>query len=125
MTNCSPKSILIIDDDARLCHLIAAALTERGFNVYCASNSLEVRNYLSRCHEIGIILCDRHLGDESGIKILKKARKANPNMLLAGMSGRPDSEAEFIAVGAAKFFPKPFPISDLVEWICLTMRPKQ
>jgi DNA-binding NtrC family response regulator len=107
------RRILIVDDDVRLLRFIEQKLPEFGFEPYTASDSGTACRILLEYPDIKLLLCDKHIGIEDGIQIVKRAKEINARIILVGMSGNPEAETEFKANGAVCFFEKPFSIRNL------------
>jgi CheY-like chemotaxis protein len=68
--------ILVVDDDLQNLKLMSEGLSERGFEIFSSSSSLEAFQILNSHHEqIAAIVIDRWMNQWDGIKFLRKIRE--------------------------------------------------
>ena len=71
------KSILIIDDEKKLCDLLARILELEGYTVHKAYTGKEGLTLLQQ-QDIGVVLCDVKLPDYSGIDLVALIKQQKP-----------------------------------------------
>jgi PAS domain S-box-containing protein len=100
---------LIVDDEQSIQRLLKILLSQEGFVVDCASNSLEVESFI-QTGKYDLVLLDIHLGSgENGIQILRNLRDHDEQAHIALITGRPDFETatEALRLGAFDYLMKP------------------
>src|ERR1051326_9066552 len=110
-------TILVVDDDARLCHLIRLMLQQYGYTVLSALHG-EAAFFISREHRgpIDVLLADIAMTGMSGPQLAQCLRETRPGLRLLFMSGLV-TEKNFHGVLGAGFLGKPFTPTALVERI--------
>ena len=68
----TPKSILVIDDEENMCHMLATVLSKAGYEVQTAGNGREGIDRLDQ-HPFEFILCDIKMPRMGGMDFLKAA----------------------------------------------------
>ena len=124
--NQSPAStsgrILVIDDDAELCKLVARFLTAEGFRVETVRTSTQgVERARSREHEL--IVLDVMLPGMDGFEILRRLRMASRTPVLM-LTARGDDLDRILGleIGADDYLPKPFNPRELAARIRAILR---
>lgn len=109
------KSILIVDDEADICEIIASRLEEEGFGTVTASNGQEALEKLKKS-DIGLIISDIRMPLMDGMALLKQLKEdyeKPPHLIF--LSGFSDvSPKEALKRGAFKFLNKPIEMAELV-----------
>ena len=120
-------TILVVDDDAGLCHLTRLLLVQYGYTALHALNA-EAALHVSTRHpgQIDLLLADIAMAGMSGPQLAQALRAARPNMRLLFMSGLV-TEKNFQGVLGGSFIRKPFTPSGLVDTIeaVLQSNPRQ
>ena len=116
-------TILVVDDDAGLCHLTRLLLAQYGYTALHALNA-EAALHVSTRHpgQIHLLLVDIAMAGMSGPQLAQALRIARPNMRLLFMSGLV-TEKNFQGVLGGSFIRKPFTPSGLVEIIEAILHP--
>lgn len=116
-------TVLVVDDDANLCHLTRLLLTQYGYTALHAL-SADAALQVSARHtgHIDLLLADIAMAGTSGPQLAQALRAARPNMRLLFMSGLV-TEKNFQGVLGGSFIRKPFIPSDLIEKIEAILRP--
>lgn len=70
-------NILIIDDEKKLCGLLARIISLEGFNVFEANTGKEGLN-LIKSHDMHVVISDVKLPDYSGIELVKEIKRISP-----------------------------------------------
>ncbi|MDR3578493.1 MAG: sigma-54-dependent Fis family transcriptional regulator [Oryzomonas sp.] len=100
---------LVVDDELSIQRLLKIFLSQEGFVVDCASNSLEVDSFI-QTGRYDLVLLDIHLGNgENGLQILRHLRDHDEQAHIALITGRPDFETatEALRLGAFDYLMKP------------------
>ena len=116
-------TILVVDDDAGLCHLTRLLLAQYGYTALHALNA-EAALHLSTRHpgQIDLLLVDIAMAGMSGPQLAQALRITRPHMHLLFMSGLV-TEKNFQGVLGGHFLRKPFTPSGLIETIETILHP--
>jgi DNA-binding response OmpR family regulator len=112
-------TILLVDDDEALRHLLAAVLTEHGYDVTTASSVSEALKLIS-AGSYDVLLSDLHMpGKGDGLTVVSAMRHANPRAITILLSAFPemDAAAQAILLQADQILVKPMNIPALIEVI--------
>lgn len=103
------KRILIIDDDADMCTLLARFLTKNGYEVDTAhSGKKGIEKF--KADKFDIVLCDYRLGDKKdGKDVLLEIKQVNPATVVLIITGYSDIKlaVDVIKAGAYDYIIKP------------------
>jgi two-component system, OmpR family, response regulator len=106
--------ILVIDDDARDRHLVAAVLQERGYDVISAENG---GTGLMLCHreDPDAVVLDLRMPGIDGHSLLRQLRTLHPSVPVVVYSGHgtEEVEQEMLNHGATAFIQKGFSLDQL------------
>ena len=102
-------NILIVDDDNELRKTLSEILKKEGWYVSTAENGKQALKASMQVH-FNIALIDIRLPDMTGIEILRKLRRTEPNMVKILITGYPTLETAVEAVNkeADGYILKPF-----------------
>jgi len=122
MKNDKPK-ILVVDDDLRLRDLLKRYLTDQGFQVQVAADSVEMDKLLSREH-FDMMVLDLMLPGEDGLAICRRLRGTDNNIPIIMLTAKGDEIDRIIGLemGADDYLPKPFNPRELVARIQAVLR---
>ena len=107
--------ILIIDDDAELCALVARYLTREGFGVERAADGNQgIGMALSGSY--ALIMLDVMMPDLNGFDVLRRIRASSRTPVLM-LTARGDTHDRVfgLELGADDYLPKPYDSSELAE----------
>ncbi|MDR0625587.1 MAG: sigma-54 dependent transcriptional regulator [Holosporales bacterium] len=109
--------ILIVDDEMDICTLVGGILSDEGYSVRTAQNSVQaLKAIVSR--QPNLVILDVWLGDgaKDGLKILEIIKRDHPFVPVVMMSGHGtvDTAVTAIKLGAYDFIEKPFPMEKLL-----------
>ncbi|HEV8643599.1 MAG TPA: response regulator [Methylomirabilota bacterium] len=111
MSNPNPVRILIVDDDPTVVEMLSAVLrdSKQAYAIETASKGSDAIATLF-WQRPNLVLLDIKLPDMSGIEVLKRIRKADPNIPVLMVSGNATETAfaEALKHGAFAYIPKPF-----------------
>jgi CheY-like chemotaxis protein len=106
-----PPEALVVDDDPEVLGLLRLFLQGSGFVVRTASGGAEaVELYRRHRATVAVVLLDVRMPGLSGPQTLAALRRIDPGVRCFFMTGYagPSSEADLLALGAARVFAKPF-----------------
>src|SRR5258708_2642198 len=101
--------VLIIDDEANIRKTTAVALEGIGYETASAENSASALKQIESTH-FEIAFLDLKLNSESGMQLLPKLLKSNPNLEIVVFTAHASIEnaVEAMRAGAVDYIPKPF-----------------
>ncbi len=108
----------MVDDDVMVLRLLEVVLHRRGFRVFPARTGPEaVTLYQAQQAQIQVVLLDTCMPELDGPQTLEQLRRLQPAVVACFMSGNTGlySPQDLRRLGAVQFFPKPFPMEDLVQ----------
>ena len=114
--------ILIIDDDAELCALVARFLSTEGFAVDRAADAIQgIDLALSGCY--ALIMLDVMMPDLNGFDVLRRIRTSSRTPVLM-LTARGDTHDRVLGLelGADDYLPKPYDPSELAARIRAILR---
>jgi len=117
-------SVLLIDDDIRLCDLLKTYLTGHGF-VLAVSNTVKDGLRELRNQDYDVVLLDIMLPDGDGLEVCKKIRadSAVPVIMLTAR-GADEDKIIGLELGADDYLSKPFNPRELVARMKAVLRRK-
>ncbi len=112
------KRILVIDDEPTLLKALATVLEQSGFQVFTARSGREASAAIQK-HPIDLLITDLNMPDEDGIEIIRRLKKAHPQIKVIAMSGAFGPNIMTVAqkLGADATLSKPMTASQLLECI--------
>jgi CheY-like chemotaxis protein len=112
-------TILLVDDDEALRHVLAAVLTEHGYEVTTAGSVPEALKLIT-AGSYDVLLSDLHMpGRGDGLTVVSAMRHANPKAVTILLSAFPemDAAAQAILLQTDQILVKPMNIPALIEAI--------
>lgn len=110
--------ILIVEDEARIAHLIDKGLRRQGFAATVARDGSEALT-MAKEETFDLLLLDLGLPDIDGLEVLRELKstvKELPVIILSARTDEGDIAAGY-ASGAREYVTKPFKFSDLISRI--------
>jgi CheY-like chemotaxis protein len=102
-------SVLLVEDEALICDVVAEALVEQGFEVRAVSNAGDALRQLLSGSPVDILFTDVNLpGDMDGAELAQRARKLRSDLPVMYTSGRRATIRELDPVLGSMFLPKPY-----------------
>ncbi len=114
----SPYRIVIVEDQREVSRLLHSALDTLEYKMGIVEiPSGEEAILDSSRNPIDLLVSDYRLPGISGIELMRKVRKHNPNMKVILITGQTDPKVrkEVAEAGADAFFIKPVPIADFLD----------
>lgn len=110
-------SILTIDDDITMQHVIAMVLKREGHDVFSASSAREAMDCLDR-FRYDLVLVDMMLPNTNGLEIIGTIKQKwpydTPAIIVVSALGNEKNVQDSFDMGADDFLRKPFSTSELV-----------
>ena len=106
-------NVLVVDDDAAMCAMIATRLGSRGFKVHTAIHPSAAIELLDG--EIDAVVTDINMKGMSDLELCQRVHERRPGLPVVVITafGTLDSAIQAIRAGAYDFLPKPFEIGKL------------
>ncbi|HWE23799.1 MAG TPA: HD domain-containing phosphohydrolase [Myxococcales bacterium] len=113
------STILVVDDDASVRHVISSVLREEGYGVRVAASAEQALELLRASGEVPTVLSDLKMPGHDGIWLLDQILQRHPHAAVVMLTGYGDTEnaVECLKRGAADYLLKPPRITDLVRAI--------
>ena len=111
-------SILVVDDDPNILHLLQTRLNSAGFQVLAASNGEQALERLNE-QPVDLVLSDVKMPGMNGPELLREVKSAWPRtpVILLTAYGRIPEAVAMVQQGAADYLTKPFDGRELVAKI--------
>lgn len=108
-------SLLIVDDDAVFCEVLAKAMAKRGFDVTSAHNTASALEKLETLMPEYVII-DLKIADESGLTLVEKIKKIDPGTRIIMLTGYASiaTAIEAIKLGATHYLAKPVDVNEIL-----------
>lgn len=119
-----PRSVLIVDDEASVRHLMRRWLESRGYTVAVASRADEALQLLARS-PVAVALCDLRMPGRDGLWLVDQLRRGYPETAVVIATGVNDvaSAVEGLRHGVVDYLTKPFDrerlfdaVARAIEW---------
>ena len=115
-------TILVVDDERDMQHLIDIMLTAQGFHVICVSSGEEAYTIIAQ-QQIDLVLLDIMMPDENGFIVCETIQKIDsvPVIFLTALDSTED-KVYGLKLGGDDYIVKPFTSSELVARIEAVLR---
>ncbi len=112
------QSVLVVDDEASMRHLLTVILADRGYQVRAVAGAAAALEEL-KAREFDVVLTDVRMPGGDGIALTRAIGERQPGATVIVMSayGSHDAAIEAMKAGAYDFLPKPFKPDDVL--LCL------
>jgi len=110
MSKVSASTLLIVDDEIRICSSLKRLFTPDGYTIHIATSPAEAMDVLS-CHVIDVVISDQRMPEELGTHFLNRVQQSHPNtirIILSGYSDITDITKAMDAGVIYKFLTKPW-----------------
>lgn len=118
MKNIRNKSVLIVDDDARMLRALDRVLTNEGAVTTCADWAGDAIDILmERKKKVDLVITDLRMPFVSGMTAVYAIHKILPELPIIVLTafGSPDVKAECLRQGATAFLEKPLDTPQLLD----------
>ena len=118
------NSVLIIDDDKKLCALMKKCVEQENLSAVVAHGGLEGLRLLEKNKDTcSLIILDVMMPDMNGFQVLQKIREKNnvPVLMLTAKSDEED-KVSGLRLGADDYLTKPFSVDELLARLRVTQR---
>jgi len=113
-----PATVLIVEDEPDLAHVMGLVLTRAGFQVHHEGAGDAARDLARQVH-LDAVVMDRGLPDMDGLDavgLLRSDGYRGAILVVSGCAG-PEHVSTSLAAGADAVLAKPFSLADLVEQV--------
>ena len=118
-------SVLLVEDEWLISHMVAQALTDWGFLVHPVSNAEDALDWINSGSAIDLLFTDINLpGSMDGTALAMRARELRPDLPVVYASGAMNA-GSFRQVPGATFIPKPYSPSDICAVIARLTAPRR
>ena len=110
------KSLLIVDDEPKICEMLSRFFTQRGFQTSTATSGHQaIETVAKQCPDY--VLLDIRMPDVSGLDVLKMLKAYCPGVKVVMVTAIDDQEVAATAfrLGATDYITKPFEL-DETSW---------
>lgn len=110
------ETLLLVDDDATLTHVLARAFSRRGFQVLEAHNSPTALEHCSR-QPVHRCVLDLKIAHESGLPLIARLRQLQPELRIVILTGYSsiNTAVEAIKLGAHHYLCKPADADEILQ----------
>ena len=107
-------NVLVVDDEPKLCDLLASALSQSGIQVFTASNGLHALKVLE-CDDIDLVISDWRMPGMDGPQLLAEIKTRYPQLPVIVMTAYSTvkNAVQSMRNGAFDYIAKPFDIDEL------------
>ena len=109
-----PLTVLIVEDESLISHLVADWLNDRGFAVHEAASGDEALAYIDHGGPVDVMFTDVNLpGSIDGAELATQVRARRPELPIVYASGRCNAGDIAPLVSRSVFVPKPYDPADV------------
>jgi len=109
------RSVLIVDDESSMRHLLSVILTERGYEARAVASAEDALRELA-VRDYDLVLTDVRMPGMGGLALLAAIQRTHPDLMVIVMSayGSHDAAVEAMKAGAYDYLSKPFRPDEVV-----------
>jgi two-component system response regulator AtoC len=109
------RTVLIVDDDSSMRHLLSVILAERGYDARSVASGEDAVKELA-AHDYDLVLTDVRMPGMGGLKLLSEIQRTHPELMVIVMSayGSHEAAVEAMKAGAYDYLSKPFRPDEVV-----------
>lgn len=110
------RSVLVVDDDQKLCEMVEAGLEKRGYEVEWCTRGSDALELLTQ-RDFDAVIADLNLGEMSGLDICKFATENRPDIPVTVITAFGDMRSAIASIraGAYDFINKPIELDALAH----------
>lgn len=109
-----PPTVLIVEDETLISHLVADWLNDRGFAVHEAASGDDALDYIDQGGPVDVMFTDVNLpGSLSGAELAAAVRARRPELPIVYASGRYNADEIAPLVSRSVFVTKPYNPADV------------
>jgi signal transduction histidine kinase/ActR/RegA family two-component response regulator len=111
-------TVLLVEDEEHMLHLLEKILSKHGYKVLKASDGeTAIRTYQRHKEKIDVVLLDVDLPKMAGRDVLLKVKNENPNVKIVVVSGylEPELKSEIDRAGVKNFLQKPYLPNEVIK----------
>ena len=110
--------ILIVDDEADTCNLMAKLLLALGYQADAAQDGHAALRLVD-CRQYGLAILDYEMPGMNGVDLFRRIRRARPDLAAVFVTGHTTIDVVFPAIeaGILRIFPKPVDFKELIPVI--------
>lgn len=110
----APRSVLLVEDEFLISHVVAEELSEYGFVVHQSTTAEDALRYINSGAAVDVLFTDINLpGGIDGTELAIRVRAMRPDMPIVYASGRYAASGLGQMVSRSVFVPKPYQPSDV------------
>ena len=109
-----PKTIIVVDDEVRICESFQRALSKQGYRVDSCTSAREALDRL-KAGDVDLVVSDLMMPERTGADLLRDMREeglTTPLVMITGYASI-DNALETMRLGAVDYLPKPFTVAEL------------
>ena len=109
------RSILVVDDDPAMRHLLSVILTDHGWEARAVASAAEALREIE-ARDLDLVLTDVRMPGMDGLALLREIQRLRPELTVIVMSayGAQDAALEAMKAGAYDYVSKPFKKDEVV-----------
>jgi DNA-binding response OmpR family regulator len=116
------KTVLVVDDEKRLCDLVRAYLTQEGFRVVTAANGQEAL-FVARHEKPDLVLLDLMMPEMGGYEFIRVFSKEQDTPIIILTAKLEENDKVLgLELGADDFVTKPFSMRELTARVRAVLR---
>lgn len=110
----APRSVLLVEDEFLISHVVAEELSEYGFVVHESATAEDALRYINSGAAVDVLFTDINLsGGIDGTELAVRVRAMRPDLPIVYASGRYAASGLGQMVSRSVFVPKPYQPSDV------------
>ncbi len=116
------RRLLVVDDDDSVRRVVAAILTDEGYDTRTASSAAEALRALD-ARPVALVITDLKMPDHDGLWLLEELRRHHPETAVIIMTGygQVDTAVQALQFGASDYLTKPVRVNQLSASVLRTL----
>jgi DNA-binding NtrC family response regulator len=116
--------VLVIDDDAAICDMLAEALADEGYTMPCAHNGIEGLLAIADVPP-AFVLLDLRMPGPPPTELIPQIQAMAPDLSIALMTAVPYEAAALVAEYQIACIEKPFDLDALLDCVTCAVQPER